>query len=94
MYTYTVHGIIIISIVMCAGLTDMCWLIINDLLPTNIDLKEYISVDDNTAYGQLACQNTIPDQTNDQQVCGVGVTMKGEVTSATGCSPVIYEELV
>ena len=72
-------------------------MIINNILPTNIDLKEYISVDDNTAYGQLACQNTIHDQTRDQQVCAVpSVTMTGhsEVTSATGCSPVIYEELV
>ena len=73
----------------------MCSLIINNYNPTDIDLKEYISVDDNTAYGQLACQNTIPDQTRDQQVCAVPiVTMTGEVTSATGCSPVIYEELV
>ena len=76
-------------------ITDVCWLIINDIIPTDIDLKEYISVDDNTAYGQLACQNTIPDQTRNHQVCGVpSVMMTGKVPSATGCSPVIYEELV
>ena len=78
---------------MC-GLTDVCWLNFNDIIPTDIDLNEYITVDDNTAYGQLAIQNTIPDQTHDQQVCAVpSATMTGEVTSATGCSPVIYEEL-
>ena len=59
-----------------------------------IELTEYVSVDENTAYGQLAIQSTIHNQKHDQVSAVPNVMMTGEMTSATGCAPVIYEELV